>query len=261
MPIRSFTDQLHSTVQITFPPRRIISLVPSQTELLFDLGLENELVGITKFCIHPAHLKREKEVIGGTKNFNFDLIHSLRPDLIIGNKEENYEEGIRELKTSYPVWMSDIYNLNDAKNMIQSIGDLTDTFSKAAHIIKEINSSFECLVKYRSGKKVVYLIWKNPWMAAGRNTFINSVITEMGLANCLDERSRYPELSNGDLRRLNPELVFLSTEPFPFQQKHAEEIKQVLPNAKVLLVDGEMFSWYGSRLRLAPAYFNSLNLD
>ncbi|WP_349630857.1 helical backbone metal receptor [Aquiflexum sp. TKW24L] len=129
-----YLDQLNRTISLPNPPKRIVSLVPSQTELLVDLGLRERIVGITKFCIHPKGLKKEKMIIGGTKNFYFDKIESLQPDLIIGNKEENYKEGIEKLAEKYPVWMSDIYTLEDAYRMILGIGELTDTSIKAIQI-------------------------------------------------------------------------------------------------------------------------------
>ena len=95
-------------IELKSAPRRIVSLVPSQTELLYDLGLEDRVVGITKFCVHPDYWRKTKKIIGGTKNFDFDTIRSLQPDLILGNKEENYQQGIAELKKEFPVWMSDI---------------------------------------------------------------------------------------------------------------------------------------------------------
>jgi ABC-type Fe3+-hydroxamate transport system substrate-binding protein len=261
MQTRPFIDQLHFEVRIPFPAQRIVSLVPSQTELLFDLGLDNRVVGITKFCIHPSHWPNHKTIVGGTKNFDTGLIDSLKPDLIIGNKEENHEDGIRELKKRYPVWMSDIYTREDALAMIQSIGEITNTSNRAMEIIDAINVSFKELRKSSQNKKVLYLIWRKPWMAAGGNTFISSMIEAAGLRNVFDNRFRYPELTPEEIRNLNPDIVFLSTEPFPFRQKHIAELGELLPHAIVLLVDGEMFSWYGSRMRLAPDYFNSIRIE
>ena len=237
---------------------RIVSLVPSQTELLYDLGLADRVVGITKFCIHPAHWRNEKQIIGGTKKFNFDTIDSLHPDLILGNKEENYKEGVDQLRDKYPVWMSDIFNLEDAITMIHSIGEITDTETNAKEVIRDLKTSFDHIIK-KSQQSVLYLIWKRPWMAAGQYTFINSMLEEIGLINCL-ETSRYPELTDDEIKKLNPEVVLLSSEPYPFKENHIREIQSLLPSSKIQLVDGEMFSWYGSRLRLAPVYFNGLRL-
>lgn len=255
----SSTDQMGNRVELKGLPRRIISLVPSQTELLFDLGLEERVVGITKFCVHPSHWRKSKTIVGGTKKFDMEIIQGLRPDLIIGNKEENYEEGITTLRQQYPVWMSDITSFNDAMDMIHSVSLFTDRKVKGDEIVNRIQIAFESLSPQPS-PKVIYLMWRKPWMGAGGNTFIHALMEKVGFANVLAEQERYPELSAEMIKDLNPSFVLLSTEPYPFSEKHIPEVLEVLPNAKIMIVDGEMFSWYGSRLALAPAYFNSLRI-
>ncbi|HEX6892437.1 MAG TPA: helical backbone metal receptor [Chryseolinea sp.] len=259
MTIRSFFDQLGNEVTYQYPPKRIISLVPSQTELLADLGLEQQIVGITRFCVHPSGWRRTKTIIGGTKNFQFDTIDALKPDLIIGNKEENYFEGIKRLKQKYPVWLSNIVTLHDAYTMINSLGAMTGKEHKASQITEEIASRISALKK-NSAQSVLYLIWKEPWMAAGRETFIDSMLTTLNLKNVLADFSRYPELSAEQIAALKPHLIFLSSEPYPFREKHMEELKAISPSSQIVFVDGEMFSWYGSRLLKAAEYFNRLNL-
>ncbi|MEQ9426667.1 MAG: helical backbone metal receptor [Cyclobacteriaceae bacterium] len=254
--IRIFQDQLNREVEIRFPPKRIISLVPSQTELLYDLGLETQIVGVTKFCVHPDNKLKKKTVVGGTKKFRFDVIEELQPDLIIGNKEENYQDGINELTKNYPVWMSDISNLQQAFAMMMSIGDITDRSGVAEKIVSGIGNGFESIPSF-GDISTAYLIWYNPIMVAGKSTFIDDVLSRLGLINSITTL-RYPETSIQKLSELKPELVLLSSEPFPFQEKHLREIQDALPISKVVLVDGEMFSWYGSRLLKAPAYFRSL---
>jgi ABC-type Fe3+-hydroxamate transport system substrate-binding protein len=255
--MKTFTDQLGNQIKIQFPPQRIISLVPSQTELLADLNLDNRVVGITKFCIHPELWLKSKTIVGGTKKFQFNVIESLKPDLIIGNKEENYLEGVDQLRSKFPVWMSDIVTLEDSFNMIRQVGELTNAESQALHISNQIRISFSELEKLPP-LRALYLIWRNPWMGAGTGTFINELMIVAGFKNCLSNQSRYPELNQEDLTTLNPELILLSSEPYPFQQKHIEEIKAFCPTAKIILVDGEMFSWYGSRLKKFRAYLKSL---
>ncbi|MBL0743250.1 ABC transporter substrate-binding protein [Chryseolinea lacunae] len=257
MPDPTFFDQRHKIISFSFPPRKIISLVPSQTELLADLGLHDEVVGITKFCVHPAAWHNSKTHIGGTKNFNFDVIDRLQPDLIIGNKEENYREGIEVLEEKYPVWISDIVSLDDARVMMRSIGEITDRPSRALEIVKGVNEAFAQVKKYDNAS-VLYLIWKKPWMAAGSNTFIHEMLTTLGFTNSAELLPRYPVLSSEEIRELKPDFIFLSSEPYPFQEKHIDELRQLCPASNILLVDGEMFSWYGSRLLKAPAYFNQL---
>lgn len=254
----SFFDQMNRVVTINFPVKRIISLVPSQTELLSDLGLDSAVVGITKYCIHPVAWTDPKTIVGGTKNFNIDTIAVLKPDLIIGNKEENDKEGIEQLQEKHPVWMSDIVTYADALSMMSSIGDITDRKVEVDKIIKDIEEAFHSLRTFLN-QSVLYLIWRKPWMAAGKNTFVNTMLEKMNLRNALPQ-SRYPQLTSEDIKVLNPQYIFLSSEPFPFEEKHTEELQLLCPDSKIVLVDGEMFSWYGSRLQYAPAYLNSLKL-
>ncbi|WP_186754759.1 ABC transporter substrate-binding protein [Echinicola salinicaeni] len=250
-----YIDQMGRQVELDKIPKRIVSLVPSQTELLIDLGLIDRLVGITKFCIHPKGLKTEKTVIGGTKNFRFDVIRSLEPDLIIGNKEENYKEGIEILAQEFPVWMSDIYALEDAFNMMSGIGEITSTAVEAKKLIGKIKASW--LNDIRPLGTALYLIWQEPLIGVGRKTFINDMLKMHGFKNVL-KSDRYPSLQTQDIEELDPDFIFLSSEPYPFKEKHLDVFRKQFPSAKVVLVDGEICSWYGSRLLYAPAYFASL---
>lgn len=250
-----FIDQLDRTIFLPKPPKRIISLVPSQTELLVDLGLEENIVGVTKFCVHPAHLRKAKTIVGGTKNYRFDVIDSLKPDLIIGNKEENDQEGIEKLAAKYPVWMSDIFDFKDSLQMIFDLGELTGADVKAAEVIIKIEKSFAQPIAKKG--TCVYLIWENPKMAAGKNTFIDSMLSIAGFENLM-EKSRYPEITEEALITLSPDYLLLSSEPFPFKEKHIREFQELLPSTKIKLVDGERFSWYGSRLLKAAEYFKNV---
>jgi len=254
-----FTDQMGNKIGLTYPPQRIISLVPSQTELLFDLGLGDQAVGITKFCIHPKQWRDSKTIVGGTKNFHFDTIDQLKPDLIIGNKEENYVEGIEQLKRDYPVWMSDIVSIDDALSMIRAVSLIADQEKSGIKMLHSIQDSFEKLKPVKP-LRTLYLMWRDPWMGVANRTFIHSMIERIGLINALENEERYPAISDRKLIELDPSLVLLSSEPYPFAEKHIAEITKILPKAKVVLVDGETFSWYGSRMRLFPAYVNSLGL-
>jgi ABC-type Fe3+-hydroxamate transport system substrate-binding protein len=253
-----FVDQLGDPIHILSSPKRIISLVPSQTELLFSLELQNEVVGITKFCVHPSHWKKSKTIIGGTKSFHYDVIDSLQPDLIIGNKEENYEEGILKLREKYPVWMSNVNSFEDSLAMINKLGALTNKPNMAKVLVSGIRKKFSQLSLLDiKRKKVLYLIWQNPWMAAAQKTFINAILEKCGLQNVV-VADRYPVLTEKELTQLNPELVFLSSEPYPFKENHTKKLHAFFPKATVVLVDGKMFSWYGSRLLQSPDYFKSL---
>lgn len=261
---KTFVDQMGREIQINYPPKRIISIVPSQTELLFELGLDVEVIGITKFCIHPITKFAERTKVGGTKKLNIERIRQLQPDLIIGNKEENTQSEIELLAQEFPVWMSDIRNLEEAINAISQIGDLVNRHPEAAYLNHLINAGFTDLQALALSKNinqsVAYLIWKDPYMCAGKQTFIHDILTKIGLRNVI-QQNRYPETTLTHLQTQNPQLVFLSSEPYPFKQKHIDEIQSALPNAKVMLIDGEMFSWYGSRLVKAVNYLFHLQDD
>ena len=256
-----FKDQMQREVHIKAHPQKIISLVPSQTELLFDLGLANKIIGITKFCIHPKEQCNQKAKIGGTKKFNFEKIESLSPDLIIGNKEENYKAGIDHLSQKYPIWMSDISTLEQSFEMILALGDITGTLPKAQDLVQKIKQGFASLNTLQQNlpkKTVAYFIWRKPYMLAGGGTFINHMLETCGWDNIYASTPRYPEISEDELKRISPDYIFLSSEPFPFQEKHTEEFRMLFPKSKICLVDGEMFSWPGSRLQYSADYMRLL---
>lgn len=256
-----FIDQTGQTIQLKDKPKRIISLVPSQSELLWDFGLRKELVGITKFCIHPKEMYRSIERVGGTKKLDIDKIRQLKPDLIIGNKEENDRQQIEELRKEFTVWMSDIYDLSDAFEMISALAEIIKEGDKAEQLIKTIKTNFSKLdISKFKDKKVAYFIWYNPFMAVAQNTFINHLLEKLGFINSFAYLSRYPEVNASQIKGVAPDYIFLSSEPFPFSKEHIKELKQISPNSEVVLVDGEMFSWYGSRLQYAPEYFATLGL-
>jgi ABC-type Fe3+-hydroxamate transport system substrate-binding protein len=250
-------DQLNRKIELPPVPKRIISVVPSQTELLFYLGLDEQVIGITKFCIHPADKFKTITKVGGTKQLNIELIKELRPDLIIANKEENDQSQIEALMAVCPVWISDINNLDAAYDMILKVGGLVDKEAQAHSLVADIKHQFSLFITQPLPLKTAYLIWRKPYMVAARQTFIDDMLQKCGLINVFDS-DRYPEVTPEMLIAANPELVLLSSEPYPFTQKHIGEFKTLLPNTRVILVDGEMFSWYGSRLLHAPAYFKQL---
>ena len=255
-------------------PTRIVSLVPSQTELLYDLGLNEEVVGITKFCIHPTTWFRNKERVGGTKNVNIEKIKALKPDLILANKEENVKEQLMELAENTVVWVSEISNLKEALEMIETIGIITVKRNEAKEMVHTIDLSFTQIIKPSQKLKAAYMIWRDPYMVAGGDTFIHNMMQYCGLENVFDKVLRYPvvsihckhTVSNDELEINLPnslsandcDLILLSSEPYPFAQKHIDELQKYLPKALIMLVDGEMFSWYGSRLQYSAAYFNQL---
>jgi ABC-type Fe3+-hydroxamate transport system substrate-binding protein len=243
---------------ITFMPKRIVSVVPSQTELLFDLGLNNEVLGITKFCIHPKEICKTKTIVGGTKNLNLEKIISLQPDLIIANKEENVKEQIELLADKIPVWLTDVNNYNEALQMIADLGKITQETEKANSIKQSIDEQLSAPI-FNKKRKAVYLIWKSPFMTIGGDTFIDSMMYKAGFENTFHHLSRYPEIEIENIANSDCEFVLLSSEPYPFSQKHVAELQIVLPDKKIIIVDGEMFSWYGSRMLKSAAYFKELS--
>jgi ABC-type Fe3+-hydroxamate transport system substrate-binding protein len=251
------SDQTGHEVILEKKPGRIISLVPSQTELLYSLGLDEEVIGITRFCIHPQEWFRNKKRVGGTKDFKTDLIRSLQPDLILANKEENTKDKLEELQKDFPVWTSDIHTLPEAFGMIESVGMLTGKEEKANDLIQKCNAAFENLVPAKNRERILYFIWNKPWMCAGQDTFIHDMLIRCGFENACSG-NRYPEISKEEIEAIAPDRILLSSEPFPFKEKHLAEISLQFPATRVQLVDGEYFSWYGSRMLEAPVYFCSV---
>jgi ABC-type Fe3+-hydroxamate transport system substrate-binding protein len=240
------------------PPQKIISLVPSLTELLSYFDLDNEVIGITKFCVHPKEWFTTKARVGGTKTINIDLIKKLKPDLVIANKEENVKEQIEELAKEFNVLVTDVNNLEEALLMINDIGKLAHKKHDASKLIAGIKTKFSQLPITSQQLRSCYLIWQKPYMTIGGDTFINDMMKYCGMQNIFENNSRYPEINLEQLSTANCELMLLSSEPYPFKQKNVDELQKILPDKKIILVDGEMFSWYGSRLLLTPGYFKDL---
>ncbi len=258
-------DQIKNKHTFNETPIRIISLVPSQTELLFDLGLEEFIVGITKFCVHPNHFLKEKTKVGGTKNPNYEKIKALNPDIIICNKEENTKEIIEECSKICTTWTTNIITIEDNFQMIQDFGQLFNHQENAKLLNDKLSfalGDFKTFIEEKPNKKVAYFIWKNPYMVVGSNNYINEILQLNKFQNSYEnnnfESNRYPEIQIETLQNENLDLIFLSSEPFPFQEKDKIEI-QKYSNAKIEIVDGEMFSWHGSRLLLAFEYFKLLH--
>jgi iron complex transport system substrate-binding protein len=257
-------DQIGVLHGFTASPKRIVSLVASQTELLFDLGLEDEIVGVTKFCVHPMHLKSTKTIVGGTKKVKFEKIKALRPDIIIANKEENTKEIVEELRQICSVWVTDIITIEDNFQMIADFGKLFNKRVEAQKWMDKIDYAYRDFQQFMSSRevqKVAYFIWANPYMVAGNNTFINELLKLNKFDNIYANREdRYPEIIVQKMRiQGDPDLILLSSEPFPFSDEHAFELGRFTHHAKTIFVDGEMFSWYGSRLLKAFDYFKVLH--
>jgi ABC-type Fe3+-hydroxamate transport system substrate-binding protein len=242
---------------------RIVSLVPSITELLYSLGLSDQVVGITKFCVHPNEWFKTKTRIGGTKNIQIEKIKALAPTLVIANKEENIKEQVEALEVFTKIHVTDVSNYKDALKMIQEIGALTKSETKATEIIATIQERFAEISRLSHKRRLqstpcAYLIWQDPYMTIGGDTYINDLIEKMGFTNVFADATRYPSISLTDIEQSNCKVIFLSSEPYPFKQKHMDVLQKHFPNKLIMLVDGEMFSWYGSRLLAAAGYLKSL---
>ena len=232
---------------------KVVSLVPSITETLFDLGLtSDEIVGRTKFCIHPKELVKDVEIIGGTKNLNIEKIKALKPDLIIANKEENVKEQVEELMKDFKVLVTNVETLEDNYYLIKQFGHLFGKEEKAQFLNIKTYEVFD-IPKREKKLKVAYLIWKDPYMTVGGDTFISRILEELGFENLFKNQKRYPEVQLEDLKEAD--LIFLSSEPFPFKEKHIAEIQNICVNQKIMIVDGEAFSWYGSHLAKCENYY------
>ena len=260
-----FTSKDQIGVSHTFEksPQRIVSIVPSLTELLYDLGLEQRIIGITKFCVHPYHLKSTKKIVGGTKKVHYEKIKLLQPDIIIANKEENTPEIVAELSKIAPVWVTDIITLSDNEKTISDFGEIFNCRTESKKLLDKLSfaqQDFQSFMQTIPIQKVAYFIWRDPYMAAGGETFINTLLQLNKFENIYESRGRYPEVIIQKMRiQGDPELVFLSSEPYPFNEEHAFEVGRFTHHAKTVFVDGEMFSWYGSRLLKAFPYFKKLH--
>lgn len=259
----TYKDQLHREIQLKNTPKRIVSLVPSQTELLVDLGLEASIVGVTKFCVHPKHLRLSKAVVGGTKQINIKKIKALQPDIILCNKEENTKAIIESLESIAPIHISDIYNLEDCFELIKMYGELFEVEQKASKLISNIQKEREAFqLKFQNKKhlKVAYFIWKNPCMVAASDNFIDVMLNEAGFVNVFQDEKRYPEIDFNNSKLKAADVIFLSSEPFPFKEEDVLEFQSKFQDKTIKIVDGELFSWYGSRLLKSYQYFEQLQL-
>jgi len=261
--MKTLQDQIGTQHTFESSPKRIISLVPSQTELLYELGLEESIIGITKFCVHPYHLKSTKKIVGGTKKVHVEKIRLLEPDIIICNKEENTVEIVDELRKICLVWVTDIRTIDDNFQMITDFGIIFNCRTEAQKWNDKLAfglADFKTFIKDIEIQKVAYYIWKNPYMVAGSDNFINELLKLNHFQNIYLDKGRYPEV---EIRRMrlegDPDLILLSSEPFPFKDEDAFEIGRYTHHAKTVFVDGEMFSWYGSRMLKALAYFKKLH--
>lgn len=260
MIIREVTDHLDRNLQYTYPPKRIISIVPAITDTLYALNLHDNIVGRTRYCIFPKEQVQKAEIVGGTKRVLKEKIESLKPDIIFAEKEENTKEIVEQLETDFPVYVGEVQSVQDVYKLIGDLGDITGKQEKAKDLIETIQQRFNALPS-AEGKRVAYVIWKNPYMVVGQNTYINSLLERLGFVNGFAKyEGRYPVVAKEDLKEAKLDYLFLATEPFPFQEEHIPAFTSFLPNTEVRIIDGEMF-WYGPRMIEAADYFQKFLLQ
>lgn len=250
----TFIDHLNRELQIPDSPKRIVSICPAITETLFALDAADQLVGRTKFCIFPKGDVENLPHVGGTKDVSIDKVRDLKPDLILAEKEENTRETVEALSAIAPVVVLEVQTIEDSYRLIQDLGQVTGHVAKAQTLANEAKRIFEQLPKSQN-LRVLYFIWRKPYMVVGNTTYIQSVMEHLGLENAAkDFDGRYPSLTSAELQQLAPDAILLSSEPFPFSEKHQTELAEILPDTPTLLVDGEMF-WYGSKMLEASPYY------
>src|SRR5690625_1728071 len=233
---------------------RCYSLCTPITDTLMHIQLKEEVVGQTRFCIHPHDEDKTVINVGGTKDIQLDRIQQLQPDLIIAEKEENTKEMVAALDVDYQVYVFEIQTIQDALRMIHDLGELTDRQRLATELNTRIDEAFARLPKMK-GQRVAYIIWQHPFMVVGQDTYIHTVLESMGFVNPFTAfAGRYPEVTATDLQAAKLDYLFLATEPFPFREQHQAEFARLLPDTPTFIVDGEMF-WYGPKMLEAAAYF------
>ena len=232
-------------------PVRIVSLCPSTTETLIDFGLAAQLVGVTRFCIHPADIVRGIEKVGGTKNPDLDRIRALRPDLVLFNEEENRKDDYDRLRGDVKVDATIVRRVQDVPAHLRHLGRLTGTEAQAQARAEQVEAARARLARARTsatGFRYAYLIWRRPYMAVGGDTYVSDLFAEAGGKNVFEgAKDRYPEIDVAGLRAARPEVVFLSDEPFPFKPKHAAELTVEAPELRTQLIGGDDCCWHGVR--------------
>jgi ABC-type Fe3+-hydroxamate transport system substrate-binding protein len=251
------------------PPSRIVSLIPSTTELLCRLGLADALVGITVYCREPADLLRDKTRIGGEKDPDLERIRALEPDLVIANVEENVREHIDTLRGwGIPVHVTYPRTVAGAIAMIRELGEVTGAAARARVLADELEA---LLARPRESARggipvrVFYAIWRGPYMTVGADTYIHDMLTVCGATNVFgDAAERYPTVTLDEMAARGPEVILLPDEPFRFRRVHLDDFAPyrevpAVRDGRIHLVDGKPFSWHGHRiaeaLRTLPRLF------
>lgn len=224
-------------------PQRVVSLVPSLTETLFDLGIGDTVVGATDFCIFPAEMACGR--IGGTKNPKIERIRDLKPDLVHMNMEENLRRHAEEIETFAPVFVTEPKTVGDVRELFETLGRVHDAADRAGALVARLDAELAALPARRF--TFACAIWKKPWMWCGGDTYVSSLIESAGGQNVLGHRQRYPEMTLDCMASLEPQIVFLPDEPFQFTADDAKEAAAELRARIVGPFPGHLFTWHGSR--------------
>lgn len=242
-------------------PQRLVSLCPSITETLHALGVWSAVVGRTQYCVHPEGLVEAVPHVGGTKQPDLDRILSLAPDLVLLNEEENRREDAEALQAAgVPVASYFPRDLVETAAYLEALGRDVGAPEEGARLAARLSEALAAPRPKLNGLRHVYLIWRKPWMAVGPDTFISRLLAAAGFENLLGEGERYPELTAEDLAALDPDVVLLSSEPYPFAARHRQELSQAtgLPEERLVLVDGQLLSWHGVRTLAGLAHAREL---
>jgi ABC-type Fe3+-hydroxamate transport system substrate-binding protein len=226
---------------------RIVCLVPSITELLCDLGLSEQLVGRTGFCIHPWETVKSIPKVGGTKDLKFDRIRELEPTHVIVNVDENRKEDADALAEFIPnVVVTHPLEPRDNLALYRQMGETFGVEDEAEKLCGEFEAAYELATENRGAEQsVLYLIWRDPWMTIAPATYISQTLSLFGWETVPRQtEERYLRI---DIGACDVDRVLLSSEPFHFKEHHVREVEGLVPGATVSLIDGEMTSWYGSR--------------
>ncbi len=241
---------------------RIVSLVPSLTELLCDLGCAPLMVGRTGYCIHPAGVVEKIAKVGGTKTLNFEKIRRLKPTHLVVNIDENEKPAIDQLREFVPhIVVTHPIEVDDNFELYRRFGILFDCEANAEALCERLHRQLLQIDSHSFIKRrVVYLIWKDPWMTITAQTYVARMLARAGLdiVRVPNTELRYPSFEWSQLELTQDDVVLLSSEPFRFDITHVQELQAMpqLAGCEVRLIDGEMTSWYGSRAIAGLDYLN-----
>jgi len=231
-------------LEFALPPRRVVSLVPSLTETLFDLGAGGAVVGITDYCIFPPDLTATR--VGGTKNPDLAAIRALKPDLVHLNVEENLKRHADEIATFAPIFVTEPKSVDDVDALFGTLG-MIHGVPVAARRLQTMLKKAEAGFAGRQPFTFACPIWKDPWMWCGGDTYVSSLIETAGGVNLLSGQSRYPKRELSEVVSMSPDVIFLPDEPYLFTQADAAGLREQSTGRVVGPFPGHLVTWHGSR--------------